>query len=51
SQAIANFKELFKKPSLVSMIKLRSMLLYFYYAPSSLIYRIVLDKMEHTNGN
>jgi anaerobic magnesium-protoporphyrin IX monomethyl ester cyclase len=51
SQAIANFKQLFKKPSLVSMTKLRSMLLYFYYAPSSLIDRIVLDKMEHTNGN
>lgn len=51
SQAIANFKQLIKKPSLVSITKLRSMILYFYYAPSSLIDQFVLDKMEHTNGN
>jgi anaerobic magnesium-protoporphyrin IX monomethyl ester cyclase len=51
SQAITNFKYLIKKPSLVSITKLRSILLYFYYAPSAVIDRLVLDKMEHTNGN
>jgi len=51
SQAITNFKHIIKKPSLVSITKLRSILLYFYYAPSAVIDRLVLDKMEHTNGN
>ena len=50
SQAIANFKQIIKSPSLLSVTKLRSLLLYFYYAPSSIIDKLILDKMEPTNG-
>lgn len=50
SQAISNFRQLIKSPSLVSVTKLRSLLLYFYYAPSSIIDKLILDKMEPTNG-
>jgi len=49
SQAIANYKSFFKNPFSISTSKVRSMLLYFYYLPSSILDRIILDKMEHTN--
>jgi len=48
SQAIANYKSFFKNPFSISVSKLRSMLLYFYYLPSSILDRMILDKMEHT---
>ena len=51
SQAITNFKQLIKSPSLASFSKLRSLLLYFYYAPSSTLDKLVLDKMENFNKN
>ncbi len=51
SQAIANYKQFFKNPFSVSGSKLRSMLLYFYYMPSSMLDRVILDKMEHTKQN
>jgi len=50
SQAIANYKSFFRNPFSVSKIKLRSMLLYFYYLPSSLVDRFLLKKMQHTNA-
>lgn len=50
SQAIANYKSFFKDPFSVSRIKLRSMLLYFYYLPSSLVDRFLLKIMQHTNA-
>ncbi len=50
SQAISNFKQIIKSPSLISVNKLRSLLLYFYYAPSSVIDKLILDKMELSNG-
>jgi len=49
SQAVANYKSFFKNPLSISISKIRSMLLYFYYLPSSYLDRMVLDKMEHTN--
>ena len=49
SQAIANYKSFLKNPFSTSFYKLRSMLLFFYYLPSSMIDRMLLDKMEHTN--
>ena len=49
TQAIANYKSFFKNPFSTSFHKLRSMLLYFYYLPSSMYDRMLLDKMEHTN--
>ena len=51
SQAITNFKHIIKKPSLVSITKLRSMLLYFYYTPGALLDKFALDKMENSNKN
>lgn len=50
SQALVNFKNFFKNPFSISGAKLRSMALYFYYAPSSLLDRAQLRKMQHTNG-
>ncbi len=47
SQAIVNFKQFFKNPLSVSKNKLRSMLLYFYYAPSAILDKKQLDKMEN----
>jgi len=47
SQAIANYKQFLKNPFSVSGSKLRSMLLYFYYLPSSMMDRVILDKMEN----
>lgn len=49
SQAVANYKSFFKNPFSLSFIKLRSMASYFYYLPSSLIDRIILEKMENTH--
>ena len=49
SQAISNFNQLLKNPFSISKDKVRSLLLYFYYAPSSLFDKIILDKMKHTH--
>ncbi len=49
SQAVANFKSFIKNPLSISVRKLRSMLLYFYYLPSSMLDRMILNKMEHIN--
>ena len=51
SQAAANYKSFFKNPFTITYNKLRSMFLYFYYLPSSMIDRMVLDTMEHTSKN
>jgi len=51
SQAITNFKHIIKRPSLVSITKLRSMLLYFYYTPGAILDKFALDKMENFNKN
>ena len=50
SQAIANFKGFFKNPFSLTGNKIRSMLLYFYYLPSSFVDRFLLKKMSHTNA-
>ncbi|MGM5470922.1 B12-binding domain-containing radical SAM protein [Flavobacteriaceae bacterium LMO-SS05] len=51
SQAIHNFKLLLKSPlSILSYSNLRSMLLYFYYAPSSRIQAFQLQNLRHKNG-
>ncbi|MGV6829193.1 MAG: B12-binding domain-containing radical SAM protein [Flavobacteriales bacterium] len=47
SQAISNFKTFLKSPFSISKQKLRSMLLYFYYLPSSLIDKLVLSRMKN----
>jgi len=49
SQAIAYFKKAFSNPLSVSKGQLRGMALYFYYLPSSLVDRFVLQQMQHTN--
>jgi len=51
SQAIANYKNFFRNPFSTSFYKLRSMLLYFYYLPSSMLDRMILDKMEHLSNH
>ena len=50
SQAIAYFKKAFSNPLSLSKQHLRGMALYFYYLPSSLIDRYLLQKMQHTHG-
>lgn len=50
SQAIANFKRLFSNPLSLSRRAFRSMALYFYYLPSSLVDRIFLKRVQHTNA-
>ncbi len=49
SQAIAYYKGFFRNPFSTTKSKLRSMFLYFYYLPSSLLDRSILKKMQHTN--
>ncbi len=51
SQAVANFQSFFKNPFSISFQKIRSMLLYFYYLPSSMLDKMALSNMEHTNKN
>ncbi len=48
SQAVSVFKQSLKNPFSISTSRLRTMLLYFYYLPSSLRDRVVLKKMEQT---
>lgn len=48
SQAIVNLKDFARNPFAISIKKLRSIALYFYYAPSSFFDRITLNKMQHT---
>ncbi len=50
SQAIYNFKNFFKNPLALTVGKLRSMVLYFYYLPSSLADRVFLKRVQHTNA-
>ena len=50
SQAIANFKSFFKNPLSLSFAKTRSMASYFYYLPSSILDRFILEKMQNTNA-
>ncbi len=47
SQAIYFFKELFRKPSGSSLSKLRSIALYFYYAPSAYLNRFQLLRLQN----
>lgn len=49
SQAIEHFRGFIKNPLSITGSKLRAMALYFYYLPSSLIDRQVLNSMQHTN--
>ncbi len=49
SQAVENFKQLLKQPFSFSGRKIRSMLLYFYYLPSSRIDKWMLKTMENHN--
>lgn len=49
SQAIVNFKNTLKNPFSLTLYKIRSMMLYFYYLPTTIIDRILLNKMEHTH--
>lgn len=50
SQAKAYFKQFFLKPTSMSVTKLRTILLYIYYGPTSIIDKIVLQKMENSNA-
>lgn len=50
SQAKEYFKQFFIKPTSLSVTKLRTILLYFYYGPTSVIDKIVLQKMENSNA-
>lgn len=50
SQAKAFLKQAFTTPKKLSLSKLRTILLYFYYAPTSLIDKVVLNKMEQLNA-
>jgi len=49
SQAKSFVKSILKKPSLFSLGKLRTILLYFYYAPTSILDKITLKKMQQFN--
>ena len=50
SQALIYFKKAIINPFKLTRNQLRAMVLYFYYLPSSLIDRYILQKMQHTNG-
>jgi anaerobic magnesium-protoporphyrin IX monomethyl ester cyclase len=50
SKAIANFKEVLKNPMSISFQRIRSIVSYFYYLPSSIVDRMLLNKMSHTNA-
>ncbi len=50
SQAKEYFKQIFIKPTSLSVTKLRTILLYFYYGPTSVVDKIVLQKMENSNA-
>ena len=50
SQAIDYFKKAIGNPFTLTRKQLRGMALYFYYLPSSLIDRRLLQQMQHTNG-
>lgn len=51
SQAKDYFKYIFTKPSLLDRKKLRTILLYLYYAPTAFIDKLVLKKMENLNDS
>ena len=50
SQALFYMKQLFRNPFKLSSKKLKSVALYFYYAPSTLADTIILKQMQNTNG-
>lgn len=50
SQAKAYFKEFLLKPESISINQLRTILLYFYYGPTSVIDKMVLQKIESSNA-
>ncbi len=50
SQAIDYFKKAIGNPFTLTRKQLRGMALYFYYSPSSLVDRYLLQQMQHTNG-
>ena len=49
SQAIDYMKRAFIKPSFLNSNRLRTILLYFYYAPTIVIDKLILKKMEQYN--
>ena len=50
SQAKEYFKQLFLNPTSMSIKKIRTILLYAYYGPTSVIDKIILQKIENTNA-
>ncbi len=50
SQAIYLFKELFRKPYKTSLSKIRSIMLYIYYAPSAYLSRFQLLHIQHNSN-
>jgi anaerobic magnesium-protoporphyrin IX monomethyl ester cyclase len=50
SKAVDNLKDVLKNPMSVSFQKIRSIISYIYYLPSSLVDRVLLNKMSHTNA-
>ena len=50
SQSIAQLKYLLVHPGDFSYGKIRTVLSYFYYFPSSIVDRFLLKKMSHTNA-
>ncbi len=50
SQAIYLFKELFRKPYKISLSKLRSIMLYIYYAPSAYLSRFQLLHIQYNSN-
>ncbi len=51
SQAVSFFKQGLKNPFSISVEKIRSMVLYFYYLPASLLDKVALDNMENISSN
>ncbi len=50
SQAIDFIKKAFSNPSSLNTNRLRTIFLYLYYAPTAIIDKILLKKMEHVHG-
>jgi len=50
SQAKAFLKEVFYQPKSLNKNKLRTMLLYFYYAPTCILNKITLQKLANANA-
>ena len=50
SQAKSFVKQFFKSPKSINLNKLRTILLYFYYAPTAAIDKIILQKTAQLNA-